>query len=148
MPLTYEQKIEWLKSYRALDGKIESMTEQLQVWNARATKITATISQEPKAAGSGDQLQRCIDQICEIQTEIAQEMDKLRKRKQQIETAICGLNEKSYQDILWYRYIQGMTVEETADKVGYSQKQISRKHKIAVERLKCPGMSYVKCDIL
>lgn len=75
-------------------------------------------------------------------------MDKLRKRKQEIETAIHGLNEKSYQDILWYRYIQGMTVEETADKVGYSQKQISRKHKIAVERFKSPGMSYVKCDMM
>jgi RNA polymerase sigma factor (sigma-70 family) len=136
MPLTYEQKIEWLKSYRALDGKIESMTEQLQVWNARATKITATISQEPKAAGSGDQLQRCIDQICELQTEIAQEMDKLRKRKQEIETAIHGLNEKSYQDILWYRYIQGMTFEEIAIKMNYSWRQVCRKHKNAVEKLK------------
>lgn len=136
MPLTYEQKIEWLKSYRALDGKIESMTEQLQVWNARATKITATISQEPKAAGSGDQLQRCIDQICELQTEIAKEMDKLRKRKQQIETAIHGLNEKSYQDILWYRYIQGMTFEEIAIKMNYSWRQVCRKHKNAVEKLK------------
>lgn len=136
MPLTYEQKIEWLKSYRALDGKIESMTEQLQVWNARATKITATISQEPKAAGSGDQLQRCIDQICELQTEIAQEMDKLRKRKQEIETAIYGLNEKSYQDILWYRYIQGMTFEEIAIKMNYSWRQVCRKHKNAVEKLK------------
>lgn len=136
MPLTYEQKIEWLKSYRALDGKIESMTEQLQVWNARATKITATISQEPKAAGSGDQLQRCIDQICELQTEIAQEMDKLRKRKQQIETAIHGLNEKSYQDILWYRYIQGMTFDEIAIRMNYSWRQVCRKHKNAVEKLK------------
>lgn len=136
MPLTYEQKIEWLKSYRALDGKIESMTEQLQVWNARATKITATISQEPKAAGSGNQLQRCIDQICELQTEIAQEMDKLRKRKQEIETAIHGLNEKSYQDILWYRYIQGMTFEEIAIKMNYSWRQVCRKHKNAVEKLK------------
>lgn len=136
MPLTYEQKIEWLKSYRALDGKIKSMTEQLQVWNARATKITATISQEPKAAGSGDQLQRCIDQICELQTEIAQEMDKLRKRKQEIETAIHGLNEKSYQDILWYRYIQGMTFEEIAIKMNYSWRQVCRKHKNAVEKLK------------
>lgn len=136
MPLTYEQKIEWLKSYRALDGKIESMTEQLQVWNARATKITATISQEPKAAGSGDQLQRCIDQICELQTEIAQKMDKLRKRKQEIETAIHGLNEKSYQDILWYRYIQGMTFEEIAIKMNYSWRQVCRKHKNAVEKLK------------
>lgn len=136
MPLTYEQKIEWLKSYRALDGKIESMTEQLQVWNARATKITATISQEPKATASGDQLQRCIDQICELQTEIAQEMDKLRKRKQEIETAIHGLNEKSYQDILWYRYIQGMTFEEIAIKMNYSWRQVCRKHKNAVEKLK------------
>ena len=134
--MTYEQKIECLKSYRALDGKIESMTEQLQVWNARATKITATISQEPKAAGSGDQLQRCIDQICELQTEIAQEMDKLRKRKQEIETAIHGLNEKSYQDILWYRYIQGMTFEEIAIKMNYSWRQVCRKHKNAVEKLK------------
>lgn len=136
MPLTYEQKIEWLKSYRALDGKIESMTEQLQVWNARATKITATISQEPKAAGSGDQLQRCIDQICELQTKIAQEMDKLRKRKQEIETAIHGLNEKSYQDILWYRYIQGMTFGDIAIKMNYSWRQVCRKHKNAVEKLK------------
>lgn len=136
MPLTYEQKIEWLKSYRALDAKIESLTEDLQVWNARATKITASISQEPKAAGSGDQLQRCIDQICEIQTEIAQEMEKLRQRKQQIEAAIRALDGKAYRDILWYRYIQGMTFEEIAIKMNYSWRQVCRKHKNAVEKLK------------
>lgn len=136
MPLTYEQKIEWLKSYRELDGKIESMTEQLQVWNARATKITATISQEPKAAGSGDQLQRCIDQICELQTEIAQEMDKLRKRKQQIETAICTVSDKRYRDLLWYRYIEGISLALTAERMNRSWRWIQELHREAVEAIK------------
>ncbi len=136
MPLTYEQKIEWLKSYRELDGKIESMTEQLQVWNARATKITATISQEPKAAGSGDQLQRCIDQICELQTEIAQEMDKLRKRKQQIETAIHTVSDKRYRDLLWYRYIEGISLALTAERMNRSWRWIQELHREAVEAIK------------
>ncbi len=134
--MTYEQKIEWLKSYRELDGKIESMTEQLQVWNARATKITATISQEPKAAGSGDQLQRCIDQICELQTEIAQEMDKLRKRKQQIETAICIVSDKRYRDLLWYRYIEGISLALTAERMNRSWRWIQELHREAVEAIK------------
>lgn len=134
--MTSEQKIEWLKSYRALDAKIESLTEDLQVWNARATKITATISQEPKASSSGDQLQRCVDKICELREEISQEVDKLRQRRQQIEAAIDALSEKSCQDILWYRYIEGMTFEEIAIKMDYSWRQVCRKHKKALENLK------------
>lgn len=136
MPLTYEQKIEWLKSYRALDAKIESLTEDLQVWNARATKITASISQEPKVAGSGDQLQRCIDQICELQTEIAQEMEKLRQRKQQIEAAIRALDDKRYRDLLWHRYIEGISLALTAERMNRSWRWIQELHKEAVESIK------------
>ena len=50
--MEYQEKVEHLKRYRMLDAKIANLTEELQVWQARATKITATISQEPKTPGS------------------------------------------------------------------------------------------------
>lgn len=134
--MTSEQKIEWLKSYRALDAKIESLTEDLQVWNARATKITATISQEPKASSSGDQLQRCVDKICELREEISQEVDKLRQRRQQIEAAIRTLEDERYRDLLWYRYIEGMTWDEIAVKMYYSRMQVCRFHGRALNKIK------------
>lgn len=134
--MTSEQKIEWLKNYRALDAKIESLTEDLQVWNARATKITATISQEPKASSSGDQLQRCVDKICELREEISQEVDKLRQRRQQIEAAIRTLEDERYRDLLWYRYIEGMTWDEIAVKMYYSRMQVCRFHGRALNKIK------------
>lgn len=134
--MTSEQKIEWLKNYRALDAKIESLTEDLQVWNARATKITATISQEPKASSSGDQLQRCVDKICELREEISREMDKLRQRRQQIEAAIRTLEDERYRDLLWYRYIEGMTWDEIAVKMYYSRMQVCRFHGRALNKIK------------
>lgn len=134
--MTSEQKIEWLKNYRALDAKIESLTEDLQVWNARATKITATISQEPKASSSGDQIQRCVDKICELREEISQEVDKLRQRRQQIEAAIRTLEDERYRDLLWYRYIEGMTWDEIAVKMYYSRMQVCRLHGRALNKIK------------
>ena len=69
--MTYQEKVEWLKSYQIIDAKIGSLTDELQVWNNRATKITTSFSSEPKAAGGGDQLQKCVDKICELQEELA-----------------------------------------------------------------------------
>ena len=80
--MTYQEKVEWLKSYQIIDAKIGSLTDELQVWNNRATKITTSFSSEPKAAGGGDQLQKCVDKICELQEEIAREMQLLQSRRQ------------------------------------------------------------------
>ena len=62
--MTYQEKVEWLKSYQIIDAKIGSLTDELQVWNNRATKITTSFSSEPKAAGGGDQLQKCLRGKC------------------------------------------------------------------------------------
>lgn len=64
--MEYQEKVERLKRYRMLDAKIANLTEELQVWQARATKITATISQEPKTPGSGNQMQKCVEKMCAI----------------------------------------------------------------------------------
>lgn len=134
--MTYQEKVEWLKGYRIIDAKVEKLTEEVILWNDRATKITSSFSQEPKAAGSGDQLQKCVDKICELQEEIAREMQQLRELRRQIEMAINTLEDERFRGILYLRYIEGMTFEQVADRILYSSKQVYRIHKKAVEKLK------------
>ena len=134
--MTYQEKVEWLKSYQIIDAKIGSLTDELQVWNNRATKITTSFSSEPKAAGGGDQLQKCVDKICELQEELAREMQLLQRRRQEIERAINTLDDERFRGVLYLKYIEGMTFEQVADSIPYSSKQVYRIHKKAIESLK------------
>ena len=124
--MTYQEKVEWLKSYQIIDAKIGSLTDELQVWNNRATKITTSFSSEPKAAGGGDQLQKCVDKICELQEELAREMQLLQRRRQEIERAINTLDDERFRGVLYLKYIEGMTFEQVADSIPYSSKQVYR----------------------
>ena len=134
--MTYQKKVEWLKSYQIIDAKIGSLTDELQVWNNRTTKITTSFSSEPKAAGGGDQLQKCVDKICELQEELAREMQLLQSRRQEIERAINTLEDERFRSVLQLKYIEGMTFEEVADKIPYSCRQVHRIHKTAIEKIK------------
>ena len=134
--MEYQEKFERLKMYRMLDAKIANLTEELQVWQARATKITATISQEPKIPSSENQMQKCVEKMCAIKDELAQETANLQQRKHQIEEAIRSLEDKTEQDVLWYYYIRGMTFERIAVEMNYSWRQINRKHKSAMKKIK------------
>lgn len=139
--MEYQEKIEQLKLYRLLDAKIESLTEEMQMWKARATKITSAISPEPKSHGSGNQMLLCIDRICEIEEEIAESTIKLQQRKHQIEEAINSLEDAAERDVLWYRYIKGFTFEKIAVKMNYSWRHIFRKHKQAIAKLNLKKMA-------
>ena len=124
--MEYQEKVERLKRYRMLDAKIANLTEELQVWQARATKITA----------SGNQMQKCVEKMCAIKDELAQETANLQQSKHQIEEAIRSLEDKTEQDVLWYYYIRGMTFERIAVEMNYSWRQINRKHKSAMKKIK------------
>ncbi len=80
--MTYQEKVEWLKSYRTTVAKIEKLTEDLNLWNDQATKISSSLSMEPKGAGDSDQLQKCVDKICELQEEISKRVYGYRLRPQ------------------------------------------------------------------
>ena len=56
-------------------------------------------------------MQKCVEKMCAIKDELAQETANLQQSKHQIEEAIRSLEDKTEQDVLWYYYIRGMTFE-------------------------------------
>ena len=83
----------------------------------------------------------CIDRICEIEEEIAESTAKLQQSKHQIEEAINSLEDATERDVLWYRYIKGLTFEKIAVEMNYSWRHIFRKHKQAVVKINLKKMA-------
>ena len=98
--------------------------------------ISRKIRAPEDVSSSGNQMQKCVEKMCAIKDELAQETANLQQSKHQIEEAIRSLEDKTEQDVLWYYYIKGMTFERIAVEMNYSWRQINRKHKSAMKKIK------------
>lgn len=91
--MTNQEKIKWLSRYRILSRKVDDLTEELEQWRTRATKITTTLSQEPRGAGNGDKLQSSVVKICELEEELDQKIRELLSQRKEIVAVLDSLSD-------------------------------------------------------
>ncbi len=65
------------------------------------------------------------------------EMAKTKQLRDSIEDAIYGIGDEREREILAQKYLCGRSLEETAELLNYSKRQIERLHLQALEHL-CP----------
>ncbi|MBQ3567173.1 MAG: hypothetical protein IJA12_08335 [Oscillospiraceae bacterium] len=101
---------------------------------------------------SDEKRKKHISEVCGAETEITQETDfslpKYRKYlseysriRTETENAIELLDNEILEAIFIYRYIEGFTLEQIAEKMNYSVITIKRRHKEGVQKL-------IHCDIV
>lgn len=132
--MSNQDKIEWLKRYRVMDQEMKQLTEELERWRARATKITPTISGEQGSGGS-DRLQTSVDKICELEDNICRKIDSLTQMRGEIERAINSIPDSTLRQLMRYRYIDGRTFEEISVLMNYSWRWIHQLHSKALSQL-------------
>ncbi len=133
--MTNQEKIKWLSRYRILSRKIDDLAEELEQWRTRATKITPTLSQEPRGAGNGDKLQSSVVKICELEEELDQKIRVLLLQRDEIVAVLDSLPEDTLRQLMRYRYIKGMTWDEIAEEMYYSRMQVCRLHGRALNKI-------------
>ncbi len=131
-----EQKIQYLLRYRRLNQRIDRLLEEQSRWRERALKITPTLSQAPGGGGSGSPIERPMDKVLEMEEEINEEIDTLQTIRHQIRDTLNQLTDESLKLLMEYRYIDGMTWEQIADKMNYSWRQVYRKHEEALSKIR------------
>ena len=132
-----EQKIRYLSRYRRLNARIDRLLEEKSRWRERALKITPTLSQAPGGGGngSGSPIERPMDKVLEIETEVDKEIDELQIVRQEIKETLNQLDDENLKLLMEYRYIDGMTWERIAVKMNYSYMQICRLHGKALKTI-------------
>lgn len=118
-----------------LSRKADELTEELEQWRTRATKITQTLSQEPRGAGNGDKLQSSVIKICELEEELDQKIRELLSQRKEIVAVLDSLSDDNLRQLMRYRYIQGMTWDEIAEEMYYSRMQVCRLHGQALNKI-------------
>ena len=131
-----EQKIRYLSRYRRLNERIDRLLEEQSRWRERALKITPTLSQAPGGGGSGSPIEQPMDKVLEIDEEINREIDTLQTVRQEIRVALNQLEDENLKLLMEYRYIDGLTWEQIAEKMDYSRQWATSLHGMALQKIK------------
>ena len=127
-------KKEYLQQYKVIDNYIASQVEELEKWKALSTKVTPTYSDMPKGSGGEDKIQSAVENIIEIQKQLNQSIDKFINLKKDILSRLDAVEDISLRMLLKYKYIDGLTFEQIADKMQYCDRNIKYRHVLALNK--------------
>lgn len=138
--MTNADKKAYLSQYGMLNDRINRWEMEKKKWEDMAQKVSPTYSDMPKG-GNGDRLLDCVEKIIDLESRINQEIDKLVNLRVEIESCLNTISDELLKDLLRDIYIDGLTLEEVAVKMGYCYRHIERKHQQALNVLECPMVS-------
>lgn len=132
-----QEKKQWLSRYCHLDQHIQQKADEITTWRTRAEKITPNYWGEPRGGGE-DHIQSAVEIILQLEGEIDQEINALVALKREIQGAIQTVEDPTLQQLLEYRYLHGLTWEQVAERMDYSDRWVRKLHGEALCRLQCP----------
>lgn len=110
--MTNKEKKQWLKSYRALNDTIEQKLEEIQRIQSLATKMTQVMTGMPHG-GNSDKESTYV-KLIELKREIDGDIDRYIDLRNEIEKAILSVGDIKLQNLLRYKYIDGLSFEQIA----------------------------------
>lgn len=130
--MNYEEKRKYLESFAYLDLEIEIKLCEKKKWLDRALKITQSESEDIPVSTCTN---RIINKVIELERNIDELIDRVIDRRNFIVERIERLDDMVLKQILFEKYINSKSMEQIGEEMGYCEKQISRKHKKAIELL-------------
>ena len=130
-----ELKIRYLSRYRRLNERIDRLLEEQYRWKCLAMKVTQNFSPTPGGGESGSPIERPMDKVDELERKITQAIDELADIRMEIEAVLGQLEDDTLRKLMEYRYIDGLTWEQVAEKMHYSWRHTCRLHGEALAKI-------------
>lgn len=123
------------KSIIFIDKKIESKIKQAEKLREMALCVqsTNTTTDRVQSSRQPDPM-RLIDRACDMEAEINIEIDRLVDLKAKAETLIEQLPPREAL-LMELRYLEGLSWDKVADRLGYEQRKVYRIHGVALEMM-------------
>jgi DNA-directed RNA polymerase specialized sigma subunit len=125
----------YLEGIRTLDSRINAKLDHIAELQALATKVTQTITDMPRGSSVSNPTENCVLKIWALQREIDADIDRLVDMKREAIKMIEGLPDERHRQVLGYRYIDGMSWAELAQKMNYAERTVYYIHEAAITEL-------------
>lgn len=136
--MTYIQKCEWLKLYRASLRRQEMLLRRIQETRTRAESVTQALQPVTASGGPGDKVGRSVEALDWYRRALEQEVLRGQALCNAIHYAIQSVRDPLLQDVLEMCYIDGLHRWQIASKLRASERHVRRLHRDAVDMLEIP----------
>lgn len=118
---------EFLRSYRRAAAEIDHMTKELEAARAQLTGLRAIVYDDmPKSRDTERDLSAALIQYEKRAKRLRQVIQMDLQRMRQVEQAIRTAPTRIEYQVLWLRYIDGMTMEGIAEQLDVSRQWVSK----------------------
>ena len=125
---------QYLRQISRLDKMIKNKIIELYQLKELYTSISAIKNDEiVQTTPNFDKIGTAYSKICEKEKELDEIIDLYVDKKSVIISQIDQMDDETYYEILFSRYIERKTFEKIADEMSYSWRQIIRLHGIALK---------------
>ena len=133
--MTNQEKKAFLHQYGDNEREIRRLEEELDRWESRAEKVTASYSLAPAHGSDDDKVQVAVDNITEVKAMLYDRLTDATELRRIIQAAIDAVGDGRLRNLLAYRYIDGMTFEQIAVEMEVTYVHACRLHGNALNLL-------------
>lgn len=127
---------EYLSQYKDLNDSINAKLEQVGELRRKAQTVSSGSSDGAHSSTPRDRIGEITARIVDLEREINEDIDRSIDLQREIRAAIATVPEVRLRALLELKYINCLTLEEIAMRMGYCYMQICRLHGKALTAVK------------
>lgn len=128
---------EFLRRARSADRRIDEATERVERIRARLESgRMSNITGMPR--GGDADWTKTADALIELEKRVNERIREMVRLKQAAMDAIDQVEEARLREVLELYYIDGFTWEQVAERMGYSRRNVTTLHGVALRKIKVP----------
>ena len=134
--MTYEEKVAWLRRYLQALRDEARLRDRIKAVRSRAESTTQAL--RPVVGGGsqdGTKIERGAELLDQYQRELQKQLEASEHIRVEIEAAINALPSALQRDVLQARYIDGLPVWRTANRLNISERWVLSNQARAIENL-------------
>lgn len=137
MTLEQMETSTWLNRAFYKDKKVRALRSLLERDRARAQGLTVNYGGADK--GRSDSRENGVEAAMQICAETSEAYDKAlceyNAMRREVSQVINGMRDDELEALLTYRYLEGLPMEEIAERMHYSVRSVKYKHKQALDKV-------------
>lgn len=137
MTLEQMETSAWLNRAFYKDKKVRALRSLLERDRARAQGLTVNYGGVDK--GRSDSRENGVEAAMQICAETSEAYDKAlceyNAMRREVSQVINGMRDDELEALLTYRYLEGLPMEEIAERMHYSVRAVKYKHKQALDKV-------------
>ena len=128
-------KKETLMQYRETEREIVRLEREVEEWRSRAERMTYSYSLAPSRGGDGRGMENTVLHLHELTMALAGLLGEQAERRRTVGGIIDAVPDPKLRTVLRLRYIEGETIQQIADDLGYCWHHVNRQHSKALSLL-------------